>query len=118
MLWVSQGQVLVLPSPGSSSPEAPVRGWSQLQAVLCYLGTPAWCPADQGVNYLRPEGITEVGYPHQEPSLAVGQEVWERVKVAWEGCRRWWLGQGNLLPSSRACLGLLCGAVPAMSPQG
>lgn len=27
---------------------------------------------------LTPRGVTEVGHPHQEPSLAVGQQLWER----------------------------------------
>lgn len=58
------------------------------------------------MKYLILGGVTEVGYLHQEPSLTVGQEVWERVKMAWEGWRKWWLGKGNLLASSRAYLGL------------
>lgn len=41
-----------------------------------------------------------MGSLSQGLSLAVGQEGWEWVEVAWEGWRRWWLGKGSLLVSS------------------
>lgn len=103
--------MLLLPSPGSSSPRAQVLGHRLISAPGCFVSSGhLWCPADQGMKYLIPAGETEVGDLHQEPRLAVGQKIWERVKVVWEGWRKWWMRKGNLLASSRACLGLPRGA--------
>lgn len=72
-----------------------------------------WCPAEQGMKYLISGGVTKVGY--------LQQELWDRVKVVWEGWRKRWLGKGNLLASSRGFVGLghAVSAVPAgMCVQG